>query len=651
MGKRVIAAILLGIVVVYGGVLRLVGQNWDDFSHVHPDERFLTLFVLPQMGGANSFTGDHVHFPDQEILTLSENTIDRGIEDLRSDSGARLGVVRGSVSEEVPEWYGFPDRVTRYDDFAAAENALLRREVDALLVNAGQKQADAALVQSTETIASMELQSMRCRARYPRSDGIGGYFDAYCSPFNPHNAGQGFYVYGTLPLFLAHFASEFVQQGSDAGLPVFDFQAGHLVWRGVSMIFDVLTIILVFALGSRIHNRWVGLLAALFYAAAPLAIQKAHFGTVNAVSSFLVALALYYAVGVQQRGKMGSYLMFGIACGAAVASRVNLAPIAGIVIIAAFVQAIPAFDGRLNREERIRIVTRHMLSLIVAGIGAFLAFRVFNPYAFEGPGFFGIVPNHRWFANLAEVGRGVSGLQDYPPSWQWVARSPLVHSFKDMVFWGMGLSFGVLGWLGWCWAGYRLLCNRKRALANVVPLVWIGGYYLFISRVWAIVPRYYLPLYAALAVLAGWCLFEIIQHGRRGGRSMPSAMLATIIFGGTLAAVGGYQVLNGVRDATAITAIVGGAILLGSAVIPGLKQHQPLIVGVFAVGFSLLWGLMFSNVYRHQTTLVQATRFIQERVPGDFAMKIDGHGRPRTADQYRGIQFRRGGARVDRLAV
>ena len=144
MGKRVIAAILLGIVVVYGGVLRLVGQNWDDFSHVHPDERFLTLFVLPQMGGANSFTGDHVHFPDQEILTLSENTIDRGIEDLRSDSGARLGVVRGSVSEEVSEWYGFPDRVNSYDDFAAAEKALLRREVDALLVNAGQKQADAA---------------------------------------------------------------------------------------------------------------------------------------------------------------------------------------------------------------------------------------------------------------------------------------------------------------------------------------------------------------------------------------------------------------------------------------------------------------------------------------------------------------------------
>ena len=123
---------------------------------------------------------------------------------------------------------------------------------------------------------------------------------------------------------------------------------------------------------------------------------------------------------------------------------------------------------------------------------------------------------------------------------------------------------------------------------------------------------------------AGRCLFEIIQHGRRGGRSMPSAMLATIIFGVTLAAVGCYQVLNGVRDATAISALVGGAILLGSAVIPGLKQHQPLIIGVFAVGFSLLWGLMFSNVYRHQTTLVQATRFVQERVPGDFAMKIEG---------------------------
>ena len=33
---------------------------------------------------------------------------------------------------------------------------------------------------------------------------------------------------------------------------------------------------------------------------------------------------------------------------------------------------------------------------------------------------------------------------------------------------------------------------------------------------------------------------------------------------------------------------------------------------------------MFANIYRHQTTLVQSSRYIFERIPGDFALEIEG---------------------------
>ena len=33
---------LLIVVMLIGGYFRFAGLNWDDFTHLHPDERFLT---------------------------------------------------------------------------------------------------------------------------------------------------------------------------------------------------------------------------------------------------------------------------------------------------------------------------------------------------------------------------------------------------------------------------------------------------------------------------------------------------------------------------------------------------------------------------------------------------------------------------------
>src|SRR5689334_8337136 len=44
--KRLIAApSLLVIIVLCGFLLRFVGLNWDDYTHIHPDERFMTSIV------------------------------------------------------------------------------------------------------------------------------------------------------------------------------------------------------------------------------------------------------------------------------------------------------------------------------------------------------------------------------------------------------------------------------------------------------------------------------------------------------------------------------------------------------------------------------------------------------------------------------
>ena len=623
MRSRALTTLLLTVIIAFAAFLRLTGQNWDDFSYSHPDERFLTALLLPAVGGANEYTNDESNFPRQRLLVRDGEDRLSSVEDVASDSGLRVAATRDSFSSEVARWIAPDHQRIEAEDNWIAVNALQSGQVDIVVLN-DRAAIDGAGVRVLDLLESRQLQSLRCNSLYPDTDGSGSYFDARCSSLNPHQAGHGFYVYGTFPLFLAHFGSQLVQDAVDAGLNVFDWQGGHLVWRGLSMLFDLITILLIFALGRRMHSRWVGLVAAILYAAAPLAIQKAHYGTTNAIAACMVTMALYFAVAVQQRGKLTHYLFFGFACGTAVASRINLAPLAGIIVVAALIQVAPIFDSRLGARDRSRLLAYHAFGLLLAGLGAFLAFRIFNPYTFIGPGFFDILPNDRWFENLSAGSMGVSGLQDSPPNWQWLSRAAYFYPLKDMFLWAMGPPMALLAWFGWLWSLLQIAKRRKSALRNLLPVLWIGVYFVWMNQVWPMTMRYYLPLYSALAILAGWALHQLYQSARRAGKDLPVTRLLLFVMGLAFGIVGCYQILHGISDATSVTAAAIALILMSSALLPQIRAKRATVLGAFAIGFTCIWGTMFGNVYRHQTTLVQSSRYLFERVPGDFAMRIEG---------------------------
>ncbi|MBZ0300768.1 MAG: glycosyltransferase family 39 protein [Anaerolineae bacterium] len=251
----VLVGVLLVLVMLLGGYFRFVGQNWDDFTHLHPDERFLT--------------------------------------DVASSLG---GPLRPTVSGT----------------------------------------------------AEQQAQLDRCLARYPDTGGIGGYFDAECSTLNPHNVGKGLYVYGTLPLFMARAAGDaMVQLTGDTSLNTYN--GVHLMWRGLSALAEMTAILILFFIGLELHNRWVGLLAAALYAGAVFSIQLAHFATADAITNFFVVLGILFAVRVQMRGHLLDYAWFGLAFGAALASRVNIAPLFGLVMLAALVRGLPGWKRNWPR--------------------------------------------------------------------------------------------------------------------------------------------------------------------------------------------------------------------------------------------------------------------------------------------------------------
>lgn len=424
----------------------------------------------------------------------------------------------------------------------------------------------------------LESQLQRCLERYPDTGGVGGFFDAQCSNYNPHNIGHGQYVYGTLPAFIAHWGMKtYTQLTGDSVWSGYD--GAYLVWRAINAAFDAGTILIVFLIGRQIHSSWIGLLGALFYACAPLAIQLAHFGTTDTIATFFAAAAVLFAVRVQQKGRWLDYALFGLMLAAALASRINTAYVVGTVILAALLHAFPAFAAEVPFAQRRRIIAHDFLGLVLAAIISIIAFRFFSPYAFSGPGVLGLLPNPRFFADIATAQFLVSGASESPPNWQWVGRPGFLFPLWNMILWGMGLALGLSAWLGWLWNGWQLVRARAGATRTLVLFAWIGAYFLFTGNLWVMSMRYYLPLYPALAVMAAWALVELVRMARR----------------------------------------------------PGVRTwRRAAAIGVLGVAsaFTVIWGLMFTNIYRHEMSVVQASRWIWENVPGDFAMRIEATDAP-----------------------
>ncbi|HEY5571665.1 MAG TPA: DUF2298 domain-containing protein [Anaerolineales bacterium] len=469
------------------------------------------------------------------------------------------------------------------------------------------------------------------------------YWNTDMSSLNPHNVGHGLYVYGTLPMFLTRFAVEWIYGRS--GL---DEMTN--VGRGLSAMFDLCSIFLVYLIARRIYDRRVGLLAAAFSAFAVLQIQQSHFFTMDTFITFFALLTIYFAVrvaldegevgdrGIGERGRRGERergfepavnpdeggipdrqgsgntdyalrithygsqslegttrnleyvsrltsdplfplsLGFAIALGMAMASKINAAPLALLLPAAMFIRIY-----RLPAKEQMRNARRMMIYLSIAAVSSFLVFRILQPYAFTGPGFFGMIPNAKWLENLETLRNLVGGDIGFPPNVQWVNR-PLWFAWQNMVMWGMGLPLGLLAWAGFLWAGWRGLDSWRKGETEWQRLLllwgWTGFYFVWQSLNNNPTMRYQLPVYPALAIFAAWAVVKLRDKGK----------------------VEGAGTVEGLKfNVERWTAILIGMVVL-------------VLTGAYAFGFS--------NIYTRPITRIAASRWIYQNIPGPVNFKI-----------------------------
>jgi len=435
-------------------------------------------------------------------------------------------------------------------------------------------------------------------------DRISEYYNTETSSLNPANRGYTFFVYGTLPIFIIRYVGEVLGKT--------DYHSITIVGRYVSAVFDLVTVLLVFAIGKRLYHKWVGLLGALFYALAVLPIQLSHFMTVDTVTNTFAFLAVYAAVWALKREpddsektnistsipeedrvdedhrgewhrldsvkirkilfELAPYILFGVALGAATASKINAVVIA---IILPLVELMRYFrmDTELKREALLPILR----NLLIAGMISFIVFRIGQPYAFNGPGFFNFGINENWWSSILSLRSQSSGDVDFPPALQW-ARRPITFSGENLVRWGLGLPLGLFAWASFIGMGWQI--GRKRQWRTHLPLwAFTGLYFIWQSTSWVRSMRYQMLIYPSLALFAGWGLFKLWST-----RVMIKCFCLKLK--------------------------------------PKLVRMTGIILAIFIIVSTAIWAFSFSSIYSNPHTRVAASRWIYQNIPGALTLEM-----------------------------
>ena len=437
-------------------------------------------------------------------------------------------------------------------------------------------------------------------------DSISEYFDTANSSLNPANRGYSFFVYGTLPIFIVRYVGEYLGQA--------DYGSIAIVGRHLSAIFDTITILLVFAIGRRLYNRWVGLLGAAFYALAVLPIQLSHFATVDTFTNTFGMLAVYAAVWALTRSSApGSvnntqidsqintdddmvsddetlqetqranwkevlnellpYILFGVALGAATASKINAVVIAAI---------LPLVEGMrylgLEKDQRRDAVFPIFRNLILGGLLSFLVFRIAQPYAFNGPGFFNIGINQNWWGGLQSLRAQASGAVDFPPALQW-ARRPITFSWENMVAWGLGWPLGLLTWLSFI--GMGILIFAKVDWRRHFPLwAFTGAHFIWQSFAWVSSMRYQMLIYPLLTLIAGWGVVKLWSVRRDIN-------------------------INQIKVSSKTIRIAG------------------ILLTILVVITTAAWAFAFTRIYTRPHSRIAASRWIYQNLPGALTLHME----------------------------
>ncbi len=343
-------------------------------------------------------------------------------------------------------------------------------------------------------VVSGKSQSEGSRAFYHFHPDETTLIKAALGPIDP--LAPGLTSYGTLPVYLLRGVLEFKrivlgidfknQESPD------DVRYVYITARLLAVLISCLTLYLVWLLGARWFGELTGLLAVFIVAIAPLAVQLAHFYTVDGLFTLLVLAAVYSLLNALEKDNLRWFILAGALAGLSGAVRmIGLA--VGLLLLA----------GLVVRDRQLKAVLS--LPLWISGMAAVLCLLALQPFLLTNWELFFQVGSPSDLGYSMKVARG----ELLKPWSLWdVHTVPYLYHWSHLLPLGVGWPLTILFALGIFYGLWKLDLNKS------LILLWIGFYFAVIGGLHTKPIRYLLPLLPFMALLAGDLCLRIVRSHR-----------------------------------------------------------------------------------------------------------------------------------------
>lgn len=306
------------------------------------------------------------------------------------------------------------------------------------------------------------------------------YFDTSNSPLNPSNYPEyRFFVYGTFPVFLTKLVGQLFKLNN--------YDQIFLVGRVLSAFFDSINIFTLYFLTRlflKTKKSLYLLLPSFFYMLGVLPLQLSHFFTVDTFLNTFLLLTFTFLAYFLKNHKLYFLFLASISWGLALSSKISaiyFIPIISFFFLFYF----------LNKKHFLNTFYKGLLFLFIS----FVTFRIFQPYAFVDL----IKINPIFVDNINTLKQLGDPDTIFPPSIQWLSKTPVLFPLQNIVLFGLGLPFSVF----FLFFTFKSIFKTKLRLNPVFfcLIFWVIFLVIYQGSQFAHPMRYFLPIYPLVFVL------------------------------------------------------------------------------------------------------------------------------------------------------
>jgi 4-amino-4-deoxy-L-arabinose transferase-like glycosyltransferase len=297
---------------------------------------------------------------------------------------------------------------------------------------------------------------------------------------------------------------------SHLSVPVYTSEPTAIaVVRTIGAILSVVAVVVVARTGAAMYGPFVGVAAAAFLAVTPFEAMQVHYASLEPLLLFTTTLVLAASWRLFERGTVGSAVLAGAAVGLATGSKYTALTLAGAVVWAI-----------VHRAWTARSFGIFVRLGVASALGAVVVFvlvcprSVLQPYAFMTA-----MERLSVIAQLPTVAMNMIS-----PTIGWWGRR-WVYQLVAVMPYVFGILLALAAVVG------LVVALRDRRPADRLLLAAIVPYYAYTGYFTNVYPRYMLPLFPALAILAAAGLARL-------ARPRLAAVLALVVvgYGGALTA-------------------------------------------------------------------------------------------------------------------